>query len=130
MLLKKTIVLTLAALAVSVIAGCEKPPPPPPPDTDKDGILDDADKCKDKPETKNGFEDTDGCPDEAPPPPVVIPAYEPTGDMADLKKAAAAGIDDKNGAAKAAELDAQLEAAIKDLEAKAAEAAAKKGKKK
>ena len=37
-----------------------------PPDGDGDGILDDQDKCPDKAETKNGFEDTDGCPDELP----------------------------------------------------------------
>ncbi len=32
-------------------------------DADDDGINDDADKCKDDPEDKDGFEDTDGCPD-------------------------------------------------------------------
>ncbi len=36
------------------------------PDTDGDGILDPDDKCIDEPETKNGFEDDDGCPDEIP----------------------------------------------------------------
>jgi OOP family OmpA-OmpF porin len=35
-------------------------------DKDGDGILDEADKCPDQPETKNGFEDADGCPDELP----------------------------------------------------------------
>ena len=35
-------------------------------DTDGDGILDDVDACKDEPETNNGFEDGDGCPDEVP----------------------------------------------------------------
>ena len=35
-------------------------------DTDGDGIFDDKDKCVDKPETKNGFEDDDGCPDAIP----------------------------------------------------------------
>src|SRR5262245_15726751 len=35
-------------------------------DTDGDGIPDDVDKCPDQPETKNGFEDEDGCPDELP----------------------------------------------------------------
>jgi len=35
-------------------------------DTDGDGIFDDKDKCIDKPETKNGFEDQDGCPDTVP----------------------------------------------------------------
>jgi outer membrane protein OmpA-like peptidoglycan-associated protein len=36
------------------------------PDTDGDGILDPDDTCKDVPETANGFEDGDGCPDEIP----------------------------------------------------------------
>ncbi len=35
-------------------------------DADSDGILDDVDKCPKEPETKNGFEDKDGCPDELP----------------------------------------------------------------
>ncbi|HXK19800.1 MAG TPA: OmpA family protein [Polyangiaceae bacterium] len=35
-------------------------------DTDGDGILDDKDKCPKEPETKNGFEDEDGCPDTLP----------------------------------------------------------------
>jgi outer membrane protein OmpA-like peptidoglycan-associated protein len=36
------------------------------PDRDKDGIPDADDKCPDKPETKNGYEDSDGCPDALP----------------------------------------------------------------
>ncbi len=35
-------------------------------DEDGDGILDSRDTCVDAPETYNGFEDADGCPDEAP----------------------------------------------------------------
>jgi outer membrane protein OmpA-like peptidoglycan-associated protein len=35
-------------------------------DADADGILDDVDSCVDQPETKNGFQDADGCPDEIP----------------------------------------------------------------
>ncbi len=35
-------------------------------DTDGDGIFDDKDKCPNEPETKNGFEDQDGCPDKVP----------------------------------------------------------------
>lgn len=35
-------------------------------DPDGDGILGAADKCPDEPETRNGFEDDDGCPDEMP----------------------------------------------------------------
>ncbi len=34
-----------------------------PMDTDGDGITDDVDKCVEDPEDKDGFEDTDGCPD-------------------------------------------------------------------
>jgi hypothetical protein len=37
------------------------------PDTDNDGVLDGADQCALEPETVNGFQDTDGCPDVAPP---------------------------------------------------------------
>jgi OmpA-OmpF porin, OOP family len=32
-------------------------------DRDGDGILDDVDLCRDKPEDKDGFEDADGCPE-------------------------------------------------------------------
>jgi OOP family OmpA-OmpF porin len=35
-------------------------------DKDGDGIFDDKDKCINEPETKNGFEDADGCPDTLP----------------------------------------------------------------
>jgi OOP family OmpA-OmpF porin len=42
------------------IEGC------PDPDPDRDGINGDADKCPNEPETKNGFEDADGCPDSIP----------------------------------------------------------------
>ena len=35
-------------------------------DKDGDGITDDRDACIDQPETDNGFEDEDGCPDELP----------------------------------------------------------------
>ena len=47
----------------------EKPPLPPagPSDGDGDGLLDDQDKCAGEPETPNGFDDGDGCPDEIPP---------------------------------------------------------------
>jgi OOP family OmpA-OmpF porin len=42
------------------IEGC------PDPDADRDGVPVPADRCPDKPETKNGFDDADGCPDEVP----------------------------------------------------------------
>ncbi|MBL9100515.1 MAG: OmpA family protein [Myxococcales bacterium] len=35
-------------------------------DTDGDGILDPDDKCVTEPETRNGYQDADGCPDEIP----------------------------------------------------------------
>jgi hypothetical protein len=38
-------------------------PPPPPADSDSDGLTDDADKCVNEPEDKDGFQDEDGCPD-------------------------------------------------------------------
>ena len=38
----------------------------PDPDPDHDGISGAADQCPDKPETMNGFEDSDGCPDTLP----------------------------------------------------------------
>ncbi|HEY8208725.1 MAG TPA: OmpA family protein, partial [Myxococcaceae bacterium] len=48
----------------------DKPPKPPPQvvkieivDTDRDEIPDKDDKCPDKPEDKDGFQDDDGCPD-------------------------------------------------------------------
>ena len=37
-----------------------------PPDSDGDGFVDNLDKCPNETETKNGFEDEDGCPDQIP----------------------------------------------------------------
>jgi outer membrane protein OmpA-like peptidoglycan-associated protein len=37
-----------------------------PADSDGDGFIDSQDKCPKEPETKNGFEDADGCPDQLP----------------------------------------------------------------
>lgn len=36
------------------------------PDADGDGVFDANDQCVSEPETKNGFQDADGCPDELP----------------------------------------------------------------
>jgi outer membrane protein OmpA-like peptidoglycan-associated protein len=36
------------------------------PDRDGDGIIDPKDSCPDEPETKNGYQDEDGCPDTVP----------------------------------------------------------------
>jgi OmpA-OmpF porin, OOP family len=41
-------------------------PAKPPIDSDGDGIPDKLDKCPTQPETKNGYQDDDGCPDEIP----------------------------------------------------------------
>ncbi|MBW2731597.1 MAG: OmpA family protein [Deltaproteobacteria bacterium] len=35
-------------------------------DPDGDGVVGEADRCPQKPETKNGFQDADGCPDTVP----------------------------------------------------------------
>jgi outer membrane protein OmpA-like peptidoglycan-associated protein len=37
-----------------------------PPDSDGDGLIDPKDRCPNEPETRNGFEDDDGCPDQIP----------------------------------------------------------------
>ncbi len=42
------------------------PPDGCPPDADEDRIPDATDECVRKPETNNGYEDEDGCPDEVP----------------------------------------------------------------
>lgn len=48
----------------------EAPPPATPSapatDSDGDGIPDPSDRCPTQPETRNGFDDEDGCPDELP----------------------------------------------------------------
>jgi outer membrane protein OmpA-like peptidoglycan-associated protein len=55
----------LAGVAYSPVA---PPPPARPVDADSDGIVDGSDACPTVPETANGFEDSDGCPDEVPAP--------------------------------------------------------------
>jgi len=42
----------------------ERAPAAPPPDADGDGIVDGQDSCPQVAEDKDGFQDTDGCPDE------------------------------------------------------------------
>ena len=49
---------------------------PVPLDSDNDGINDSADQCINSPETVNGYQDTDGCPDVIP---VVIPVVNSGG---------------------------------------------------
>lgn len=55
----------LGAPDIRVIAGVayHRPGVPPVQDVDADGIFDDVDACVDVAEDKDGFEDTDGCPD-------------------------------------------------------------------
>ncbi|NOZ87008.1 MAG: OmpA family protein [Deltaproteobacteria bacterium] len=58
--------LTKGKTKTKVIVVERKPVPKPkvkPMDSDKDGILDDQDKCPNDPEDKDNFEDEDGCPD-------------------------------------------------------------------
>jgi len=71
----------MAALALTACASTAAVPPAPPPaaaapasappgpaqpaDTDGDGIPDSIDECEGEPETPNGFDDEDGCPDVA-----------------------------------------------------------------
>lgn len=43
------------------------PPVAAPKDRDRDGLLDADDRCPDAPETVNGFDDADGCPDDPDP---------------------------------------------------------------
>ena len=77
----------VASPAASVVAPAvpvaSRPAPPPAPsakptpwyiqvflptlDRDGDGVVDSQDKCPDQMETKNGFQDSDGCPDQLPP---------------------------------------------------------------
>lgn len=87
--------LLLAVAAMSAITACSEPPPPPPPPPPPVEVK----------------------PPEPPKP--VLAAYEPTGEFADIKKAAAAGIDENTAAAKAAEVETALDTAITELEAKA-----------
>ncbi|HVH43175.1 MAG TPA: OmpA family protein [Labilithrix sp.] len=65
---------------IAVNKGC------PDKDRDGDGIVDRLDKCADQPETVNGFQDEDGCPDEAPKP-AAKPAI-PNLDRIDFDRAA------------------------------------------
>jgi outer membrane protein OmpA-like peptidoglycan-associated protein len=46
---------------VAVVAPPEAPQAPA--DLDEDGVVDAADKCKDTPEDRDGYQDDDGCPD-------------------------------------------------------------------
>ncbi len=110
-------VIVPALVAVPFLTACPSEPPPPP-DTDADGIIDTDDKCP----TEAGDKANNGC---KPPPAIVIPEYAPIGDDADLKKMGAMGIDDKNAAMKAADMEKTLDAAITALKAPPAAPAAK-----
>ncbi len=52
------------APAIAPKAPPPAPPPPPPGDRDGDGLADPEDRCPDKAEDVDGFQDGDGCPDE------------------------------------------------------------------
>lgn len=45
---------------------CDRCEPPAEPDSDGDGIPDSKDQCPNEPETYNGYQDSDGCPDTVP----------------------------------------------------------------
>ncbi len=56
----------LLALALAAVASADATPPAPggaARDSDGDGIPDARDKCPREPETRNGYQDDDGCPD-------------------------------------------------------------------
>lgn len=57
----------LRLLAAEDKPEAEKPRPPRVIDSDGDGIMDPDDRCVAEPETKNDFEDSDGCPDNPDP---------------------------------------------------------------
>ena len=52
--------------APAAVADDSKDAPTTDPDVDRDGILDAADGCPNAAEIMNGYEDTDGCPDDPP----------------------------------------------------------------
>jgi len=75
------VVSPVPAGVASAAPSASRPPPPPPPakptpwyiqvllptfDRDGDGVVDSQDKCPAQAETKNGFQDSDGCPDQLP----------------------------------------------------------------
>ena len=53
-------------------------------DSDGDGIPDDKDQCPNKPETRNGYQDDDGCPDTVPAKPRPTPLSRFGGTFADV----------------------------------------------
>ena len=61
--------------ALALLVGCARVAAAPPPasvetvaDPDRDGVVGSSDRCADQPETVNGWEDADGCPDRVPRP--------------------------------------------------------------
>ncbi|MBC8133437.1 MAG: OmpA family protein [Deltaproteobacteria bacterium] len=74
----------------------EPPPPPAPPlvqDTDRDDIPDNVDKCPTEAEDRDGFQDTDGCPDPDNDADGIADALDKCPDKAETKN----GIDDEDG---------------------------------
>jgi outer membrane protein OmpA-like peptidoglycan-associated protein len=76
----------------------------PDPDPDHDGISGDKDKCPNQPETVNGFEDEDGCPDTLPEKVKkysgVVPGIEFDLGRATIRPASKATLDDAAGVLK------------------------------
>jgi outer membrane protein OmpA-like peptidoglycan-associated protein len=70
--------------------------PAPPTDADADGVPDASDACVNDPETKNGLDDADGCPDAVDPDPDrdgVLGAADLCPDVAETRN----GVDDDDG---------------------------------
>ncbi len=78
--------------------GGEAPPPPPAPpplvkDTDRDDIPDNLDKCPTEAEDRDGYQDTDGCPERDNDGDGIADALDKCPDKAETKN----GIDDDDG---------------------------------
>jgi outer membrane protein OmpA-like peptidoglycan-associated protein len=82
---------------VPVDAPAPAPAPAPNPDADNDGVTGEADLCPNEPETLNGFQDSDGCPDLVA---AQAPATESDSDgdgVVDSQDAAPNAAEDKDG---------------------------------
>lgn len=82
-----------------------------PADEDGDGVTGAADGCPEAAETKNGFEDDDGCPDE-------VPLAYLDGDVMVLKEPVTFALGGKLAPSSEGLLDAMAEALEKDAKAK------------
>ncbi|MGH7179729.1 MAG: thrombospondin type 3 repeat-containing protein [Tepidisphaeraceae bacterium] len=66
-------------------------------DTDNDGISDTNDGCINQPETVNGYQDTDGCPDVLPPPDADADGIADASDQCIIEPETANGFQDEDG---------------------------------